>query len=289
MAAGALRATDSTGRAGSIPRPFSAGTGGRGARGMGGKVGEEKPAVGPMARRRRIFWGMAGAAFLLALAGIYFRVELGEGAGFLFRILERKENFRAWIRSFGAWGPFVFIGVQILQVVFSPIPGELTGFFGGYIYGALVGSIYSTIGLSAGSCLAFVIGRWFGRPFVEKLVSRRVLEKFDFLTDYRGALLAFVFFSIPGFPKDYLCYLLGLSPLRLRTLFFIATVGRIPGTIVLSAQGASLYDERYGLLFALLLVALTAGAVLAFYREPIRLALQRKANRSERPEETPKV
>ncbi len=153
----------------------------------------------------------------------------------------------------------------------------------------MVGSIYSTIGLSAGSCLAFVIGRRLGRPIVEKLVSRKVLEKFDFLTDYRGALLAFVFFSIPGFPKDYMCYLLGLSPLRLRTFFFVATVGRIPGTIMLSAQGASLYDERYGLFFALLLVALAAGAVLAFYREPIRLALQRKADRPGRPGETPEA
>jgi uncharacterized membrane protein YdjX (TVP38/TMEM64 family) len=153
----------------------------------------------------------------------------------------------------------------------------------------LVGSIYSTIGLSAGSCLAFIIGRWLGRPFVEKLVSRKVLDKFEFLTGYRGALLAFVFFSIPGFPKDYMCYLLGLSPLRLRTLCCVATVGRIPGTIMLSAQGASLHDGRYGLLFVLLLVAFAVGAVLAFYWEPIRLALQRKADRQRRPGETPET
>ena len=54
-----------------------------------------------------------------------------------------------FINSFGPLSVLVFIGLQILQVLFAPVPGEATGFIGGYIYGAVLGTIYSTIASSS--------------------------------------------------------------------------------------------------------------------------------------------
>ncbi len=233
-----------------------------------------------LVRRRRIFlWVLAGTVVLLALAAIFWE-ELAQGIAYLGQLQAQKDRFRDWINSFGLWGPLVFIGVQIGQVVFSPIPGELTGFLGGYIYGVWTATLYSTIGLSLGSYLAFAIGRWLGRPFVEKLMSRTVIEKFDFLVTNKGAIFAFIFFSIPGFPKDYMCYLLGLSPLSMRSFLIVATLGRIPGTIVLGLQGANLYNERYGLFFALLAGIIVVGALTGYYKESIREWLRGKAGKS---------
>lgn len=206
--------------------------------------------------------------------------QLAQGVEFLERLQGQKDRFRNWINSFGIWGPVVFIAVQIGQVVFSPIPGELTGFLGGYIYGVWVATFYSTIGLTLGSYLAFAIGRWLGRPFVEKLVSRTVLDKFDFLIANQGALFAFIFFSIPGFPKDYMCYILGLSPLRTRSFLFVAAVGRIPGTIVLGLQGANLYNEQYGLFFTIFIVIILLAVIFGYYKDTIRKWLRRKAQNS---------
>ncbi len=189
---------------------------------------------------------------------------------------QQKEKFRDWIRSFGSWGPVVFIGLQVFQVLFSPIPGELTGFLGGYVYGAAAASVFSTIGLTLGSLLAFWIGRRLGRPFVEKLIPPKVLEKFDFLIESRGALFAFIFFSIPGFPKDYMCYLLGLSPLRTSVFALVAFAGRIPGTIMLGVQGAGLYEERYGLVVGLLVVAVVAGAAAIYFQDSLLAWIRRK-------------
>lgn len=230
-------------------------------------------------RRRRIFWAVGGGAILLAVAALFFREEVAEGIRFLARVQERKERFRGWIDSFGSWGPLVFIGIQVFQVVFSPIPGELTGFLGGYVFGVWTSVVYSTAGLSAGSWLAFLLGRWLGRPFVERLMSRAILDKFDFLVTGRGALLAFIFFSIPGFPKDYMCYLLGLSPLRTGTFLLVATFGRIPGTVMLSLQGANLYEEKYGLLAAIFVGGLVLVLLCGYFAEPIRLWLRGKAGR----------
>ncbi|MEK6711805.1 MAG: TVP38/TMEM64 family protein [Nitrospinota bacterium] len=235
--------------------------------------------VDGLRRRRRIFWAVAGAALVLAAGAFFFFDEIAAGLRFLGRVQQQKEKFRNWIGSFGSWAPLVFIGLQVFQVVFSPIPGELTGFLGGYVFGVWPSVVYSTIGLSAGSWACFFIGRWLGRPFVERLMSRAVLDKFDFLVMGRGALLAFVFFSIPGFPKDYMCYLLGLSPLRTGTFLIVATLGRVPGTLMLSLQGANLYEERYGLLVGIFAGALVLGLFFAYFGESIRIWLRKKAER----------
>ncbi len=231
-------------------------------------------------RRKIIFFCLLGGVAVLSVLAFFFWDNLVQGFEFLERLQTQKARFRDWINSFGVWGPLVFIGVQVGQVVFSPIPGELTGILGGYIYGVWVSTIYSTIGLTLGSYLAFSIGRWLGRPFVEKLMSRKVLDKFDFLLASKGAVFAFVFFAIPGFPKDLMCYLLGLSPLRTRSFVLVAAVGRIPGTVVLGLQGANLYDERYGLFFTLLVGIIVVGAVAGYFQDPIREWLRGKAEKS---------
>lgn len=231
--------------------------------------------------KAKILW-MAGLCLLVTVLLAYlFWGQIDDAWVYLSKLQEKKERFRDWIHSFGHWGPVVFIGVQVFQVVFSPIPGELTGFLGGFVYGALTATIFSTIGLTIGSFLAFYIGRRLGRPFVEKLIPPRILDKFDFLITNRGAFIAFILFSIPGFPKDYMCYLLGLSPLGTLTFVLIAFLGRIPGTIMLGIQGAGMYERQYGMVVTLLVVMVLCGAAAVYFQEPLRLWLKEKAGRGE--------
>jgi len=61
-----------------------------------------------------------------------------------------RESFSRFLISLGSYSPIFFVLLQALQVVISPIPGELTGIVGGYIYGATLGFILSTLGLALG-------------------------------------------------------------------------------------------------------------------------------------------
>ena len=61
----------------------------------------------------------------------------------------------------------------------------------------------------------------------------------------QGALVAFILFLLPGFPKDYLCFVLGLSRMPFKLFLLICTVGRIPGTLLLTLQGAKVYKGDY--------------------------------------------
>jgi uncharacterized membrane protein YdjX (TVP38/TMEM64 family) len=160
-------------------------------------------------------------------------------------LLTDREWVQEAVKSTGWAAALVFMGLQIGQVLFAPIPGEVTGFIGGYIFGVLKGFLLSTIGLTIGSMINFGIGHFLGERVVRKLVRCETYEKYNQMVQYKGILVIFIFFLIPGFPKDYLCMFLGLTTLPARVFFVLSTVGRIPGTLALSLQGASIFEKNY--------------------------------------------
>lgn len=210
---------------------------------------------------------VATLAFLGLLAPLY------QGLSAIFR---GKEQFRSYIEGWGRWAPLVFVVVQALQVVVAPVPGELTGAVGGFIFGTVPGVLYSTIGLTSGSMLAFLAARIIGLPLVKLAVSQPTLEKFHFLTERRGTFIAALLFVIPGFPKDILCYILGLSPMGLVTFSLVCALGRIPGTVMLSYCGCAVYDENWTSLALVSFVCVVLIALLALMNGRIELWLHRK-------------
>jgi uncharacterized membrane protein YdjX (TVP38/TMEM64 family) len=107
----------------------------------------------------------------------------------------------------------------------------------------LGGFFLSTFGLTIGSMLNFFIGHFLGERLVRRMVSCEAYEKYDEMVQYKGILVIFIFFLVPGFPKGYLCIFLGLTRLPVDVFFMISTVGRMPGTIASSLQGASVFDK----------------------------------------------
>lgn len=182
------------------------------------------------------------------------------------------------LRFLNFFGPFSFIGfilLQALQVVVSPIPGEVTGLLGGYLYGPVLGVILSTIGLTLGSYIAFSLSRTFGRPFVERFVDRNTMARFDYLLHHKAAFLVFLLFLIPVFPKDYLCYILGLGHLTTVEFLIIGGVGRLFGTILLTLGGNYIKHHQYGRFSILAGVAIIVVLVALAYRDKIERLLRR--------------
>lgn len=186
---------------------------------------------------------------------------------------------RARILAGGHLAPAIFILIQVAQVVLAPIPGEASGFLGGYVFGAWPGFIYSSLGLTIGSALAFGAGRLLGAFFTEHFRHTRVYLRFNHLVSRCDFLIPFVLFLLPGFPKDSLSYLLGMSSMPWPAFLFIAAVGRMPGTLMLSLQGAEVADGnwlRLSLLF-LLSLALVLPCLLGRHRLLARLHRHRAA------------
>ncbi|RDZ64020.1 TVP38/TMEM64 family protein [Haloferax sp. Atlit-12N] len=179
----------------------------------------------------------------------------------------------AWVRSAvestGPFAPLVFVGIQTLQVVFAPIPGQALAAVGGYLFGTVAGTAYSMVGVVAGSAIVFLLARRFGRPVVERLVADDVLARFDGFADRRGVAGLFVLFLLPAFPDDALCALAGLSPLRLRTLVVLVAVGRLPTFALAAAAGQSAGAANYEAVALLVGISVVASAVVYRYRDEL--------------------
>jgi len=78
-----------------------------------------------------------------------------------------------------------------------------------------------------------------------------------------------VLFIFPGFPKDYLCLILGLSTLPLKVFLLLATVGRMPGTLMLSLQGEFLFEKNYVILAVVAGVCGIAAFLAIRYRQTL--------------------
>lgn len=223
-----------------------------------------------MPYRKLLRWSIGGLALL---TGIAWGLWLLWG-DLLIPLLDPR-NLRELLISAGPLlAPLLFIGIQAAQVIAAPIPGEATGALGGYLFGPTWGTVYSTIGLSLGSCIAYGLARGLGTPVVRRWVPPAYYDRLQFLSRPQGTFGVFLLFVIPGFPKDYLCYLLGVSPMPFGTFAVVASVGRIPATFLLTLQGAKFAGSAYGELAVLLLIGslLVLGCYL--FREQILATLR---------------
>lgn len=190
---------------------------------------------------------------------------------FIVRLYVDKLFLKQTLREWGVLAPVVFIALQALQVILSPIPGEATGILGGYLFGQWLGLLYSTIGLTLGSIGAFAIGRWLGAHYVKNLVSKETWSRLGFIVEAEGAVLCFIVYLIPGLPKDIVSYLFGISPMPLWVFAVVSGLGRLPGTWVLSTQGAHTAAGDYRQAILVTAVAVAVALPLYYYRHRITL------------------
>ena len=192
----------------------------------------------------RILLGLLVLGLIVVIFYIYY-IGAWKDTLLYYRYFFNLRRLKVFIASFGPYAPPVFILVQIMQVVIAPIPGEFTGFVGGLLFGVIQGTLLSTIGLTVGSLIAFGIARMLGAAFVHKIVKKEYIDRFDHFITHKGLYITWMLFILPGFPKDSLCYLLGLTRLRYLDFVLMNVLGRLPGTLMLVLQGSAVRQGHY--------------------------------------------
>ena len=190
-------------------------------------------------RRRKLLAGisLAVVALLVVLLTLFISGWLRSFS---------KNDFREYIRSFGALGPLVLLGLQILQVFIALIPGEIVETAAGYVLGPWLGTAVCYLGIAVASSLIFTLTRRYGVKLVEVFVSREKINELRFLnTAQKRNMLIFLIFFIPGTPKDLLTYFVGLTDIRLRTFLLLSMVARVPSVISSTFGGHLLGEEKY--------------------------------------------
>ncbi len=195
--------------------------------------------------------------------------------GPLMQLLSNRDELVRVMNGFGPWAPFFYVMLQVLQVVVAPIPGQIVGGVGGFLFGHW-GILWTTIGSLIGFWLVFSIARRFGRPLVEKIFRKPAVEKFDFIINAKGAsLIIFAIFLLPGFPDDLVCYIAGLTQLSMKKLMLISILGRFPTIVLTNYIGMGL-NGNIGLVVALSLIAVLIIGLAVWQRERIMTFLKRE-------------
>jgi uncharacterized membrane protein YdjX (TVP38/TMEM64 family) len=208
----------------------------------------------------------------LIVLGIFFGPKI-------WKLATHIEALRAAILSAGPWGVFVFLGMQVLQVVVAFIPGEVVQIAGGYLYGTILGTVYSLAGILAGSVIAFCIARYLGYRVIRVFVKPEDLEKFAFLmNDPRADTVLFLLFLIPGIPKDTLVYAVGLTPVRPFRFFVLFTVARFPAMLAASFMGANLQSRHYLLVIVVSVIACVLFALGFLFKDKLLARFSRKTD-----------
>ena len=157
-----------------------------------------------------------------------------------------REQVRDFIADRGVAGVFIMLGIQLLQVILSFIPGEPVEVLFGFIYGPWLGALLCLLSITLGSFFVFTVTRALGRRFMEKTEKSGKYDKLKFLKDpSKRDFLIFILFFIPGTPKDTLTYFAPFTKIELSKFLFLSTIARIPSVISSTFAGESIFTGDY--------------------------------------------
>ena len=160
--------------------------------------------------------------------------------------------FEEAIRSTGAWGVIASIGLMIIHS-FVPFPAEFLAVANGMVYGPIWGTVITWTGAMLGAFLAFGLARKFGRPFVERMVTRKDWHIWDNRMAAQGGHLVLISRFIPIIAFNLINYAAGLMRVSWWTFGWATGIGILPMTILMVVVGDNIENltwQTWGLLLA---------------------------------------
>lgn len=151
-----------------------------------------------------------------------------------FAIMRDEAALEEYLRKFGVWMSVLFVVLQFLQVVVLPIPSFVTVAAGSALFGPLLSSFLSLLGILLGSITAFLIGRYLGYKAVAWLVGKETLDKWQKKIKGKDKLFLSAMFLLPIFPDDVLCFVAGLSSMSFLFFFVVILISRVIAVFVTS-------------------------------------------------------
>lgn len=199
-------------------------------------------------------------------------------------IAKAAENFRDIILSYGTWGAIVALGIQVLQVIVSPIPGQVVEIGVGMAYGEIEGSLLCLLGSAIAALMIMAFVKKFGVKFVELFVPIDRINDIKIInSEKKLELAAFVLFFIPGTPKDPLIFFFGVTKIRTWRLVIIQTIARAPAIFATTYGGKLLASGNYtAAVVTFLIIGALAIVGMLCYSKILKFLQNRKEQKIEK-------
>lgn len=175
---------------------------------------------------------------IAALIAVFFAFDLN-----LYLTLDSLKNSQDQLAQFRDQSPVITAAVFFLiyvAVTALSLPGATIMTLAiGAVYGLLEGLILVSFASTLGATLAFLMARFVLRDSVQQRFGDR-LSAFNQGVEREGAFYLFTLRLVPVFPFFLINLLMGLTPLKARTFYWVSQIGMLPGTLVYVNAGTQL-------------------------------------------------
>jgi uncharacterized membrane protein YdjX (TVP38/TMEM64 family) len=172
-------------------------------------------------------------------------------------------TLRAWVLGFGVWAPVASVALMLLQTLVAPLPSSPVTYTNGLLFGVWWGALLSWSSALVAAAVAFGLSRAFGRPVVERLVTRAALAWSDAFFARWGTWAVLVGRLLPVVSFDVISYGAGVTPMGLGGFLLATAVGMIPGTLLYAWLGHLGGTSGAALLWTLAALAALGAVVVA--------------------------
>lgn len=181
-------------------------------------------------------------------------------------------------------GIFVYIGLQMLQIIISLIPGQALQFAAGLLYGFWAGLLISLVGAVAGTMVTYYLAKLLGQEALHVLFGKRNIEEnLKKINSKKGYILVFLIYLIPGVPKDLCSYAAGLSNMKLSAFLILSTAGRTPGMMGSLLIGREIGEGDYTSVVIIGVVAVVLFILGIIYHSKLTNYIDRAYDRLSQP------
>lgn len=189
---------------------------------------------------------MSAAALKKSLLALLLALSIG--AFFLFDLhqLLTLDGLRSGMDNFAALRAAhplplaaAFFAVYVLVTALSLPGAAVLTLAAGALFGFLWGSLIVSFASSLGAVLAFLTSRYLLRDRIQARFGER-LQAINRGVAKEGAFYLFTLRLVPLFPFFLVNLLMGLTPIRARTFYWVSQLGMLAGTLVYVNAGTRL-------------------------------------------------
>lgn len=194
----------------------------------------------------------------------------------LLRQFSDIDEVKAFFSQYQTASILVYIGLQMIQIIISLIPGQALQFAAGLLYGFWAGLLISLVGAVAGTIVTYYLSKFLGKDALHVLFGKRHIDEYlEKINSKRGFILVFLIYLIPGVPKDLCSYAAGLSNMKLKPFLILSTAGRSPGIMGSLLIGTQLGEGNYTFVIVIGIIAAVLFLLGIIYHSRLTIILDK--------------
>lgn len=206
---------------------------------------------------------------LITLVILYKYFSLGEYLTLEY-LKENQNNFQEYFTSYPIKTIAIYMSIYIATTALSLPGATIITLAGGAMFGLLTGTIIVSFASTIGATCAFLASRFLLKNWVQSKFADK-LKTINEGVKKEGAFYLFTLRLLPVFPFFLINLVMGLTPIKTLTFFFVSQIGMLLGTIVYVNAGVELskINSLSGILSPRLIISFALLGLIPFISKKV--------------------